>query len=401
MTKNKTAIQPKYNIKIDKKNVLISFFIFIFFLAVYYLTSAGNTPYDYFSRLADAFLHGRYWLSNNPTWLSELIPSGTDRYYVVYPPMPAIELAPFVYIFKTSFAQQYLAHILGSLTVAFTFLISLRIKKDYKLALWSLLLIGAGSIIWFLSSVGSAWFLGQISACFFVTLAIYELLGKKRAFIIGLLAGAAYLSRVETILSLIFFLPLIDKGQIFSKKKIKLFLGTAPFLIVNAGYNFVRFGSFLDKAYVSIPGLFNEPWFDKGLFSLSYIPRHLEIMLLKLPKVINQFPYIIPSWAGMAIWITTPAFVYAFRAPIKKIETKLAWLTIALISLVIFSHGTTGFAQFGYRFAVDFYPFLIFLTIKGLSKKRIKWHHWLLLGIGIVVNLWGVLWINKFGWVEF
>jgi hypothetical protein len=30
---------------------------------------------------------------------------------------------------------------------------------------------------------------------------------------------------------------------------------------------------------------------------------------------------------------------------------------------------------------------------------NIKWHQKLLITIGILVNLWGVLWIYKFGWV--
>ena len=86
-----------------------------------------------------------------------------------------------------------------------------------------------------------------------------------------------------------------------------------------------------------------------------------------------------------------------------KERNKLAiarWLSIALIAQVNFSHGTWGFAQFGYRIAVDFYPFLFLLTVKGIGDE-IKWHHKTLIIIGILVNFWGVLIIHKFGWVEF
>jgi hypothetical protein len=77
------------------------------------------------------------------------------------------------------------------------------------------------------------------------------------------------------------------------------------------------------------------------------------------------------------------------------------WFSIILIALVIFSHGTTGFTQFGYRYAVDFYPLLVFLTIKGAVNLNSKYIHWVLLIMSIIVNLWGVIWINKFGWVSF
>jgi uncharacterized membrane protein len=55
-----------------------------------------------------------------------------------------------------------------------------------------------------------------------------------------------------------------------------------------------------------------QPWFDRGLFSLSYIPFHLSVILFELPGVISEPPYIVPSLSGMSIFLTTPAFIYAF-----------------------------------------------------------------------------------------
>jgi hypothetical protein len=37
-------------------------------------TKANPTPYNYFVRLADAFLHFRLYLLENPPWLNELVP---------------------------------------------------------------------------------------------------------------------------------------------------------------------------------------------------------------------------------------------------------------------------------------------------------------------------------------
>jgi hypothetical protein len=62
-------------------------------------------------------------------------------------------------------------------------------------------------------------------------------------------------------------------------------------------------------------------------------------------------------------------------------------------------HGNTGYAQFGYRFGVDFYPFLILLTIKNVSGTNLRWHHYLLLIMGVIVNAWGTILINKFNLV--
>ena len=326
--------------------------------------------------------------------MSELIPAGEGKFYVPYPPLPAILAMPFVYFLGQKFPQQYLAHLIGAGLVLLVVKLSYLIKKDPKLALWSGLLVSAGSIVWFLSSSGSSWYLGQICAAFFLTAALVESLAKKRALLIGLFLGAAYLARLHILLSLPFF-------WLTGKNKRWLLAGILPFLIFNAGYNYLRFGAIWDKGYLLIPGILGEPWFSKGLMHPSYIKNSFKTAFLSLPIFQKDFPYIKPSWGGLSIFITTPAFIFSLTAKWKETINKLAWLSVLLIFTFVAMHGSTGFAQFGYRFAVDFYPFLIFLTIKGVAETGLKKIHWILLLAGILVNLWGVLWINKFGWVEY
>jgi len=375
--------------------------VFIFFIAslvIYFFTSSGSTPYDYFTRLADSFLQGKYYLSENPKWLNELVPDGNNKYYVPYPPMPAIIAMPFRFVLGNKFEQQLLAHLLGAGIVAMTMLVSWTIKKDNKLLVWVGILSGFGNIVWFLSATGSSWYIGQVSAVFFLTAAIYESLNKKRPFSVGVLLGAAYLSRIEIALSFPFFLYIFS-GKGWFKNCLKVAMAGLPFLLFNFCYNYLRFGVIWDKSYMLIPGVMNEVWFKNGLLNFINIPRHLKIICCELPRFSKQFPFITPSWMGLAIWITTPAFIYAFFAKFKEKIVKASWISIFAISLLIISHGTIGFTQFGYRRAADFYPFLMFLTIKGVSIRGLKWHHWLLLIIGVIVNLWGVIFINKFGWV--
>ena len=388
----------------NKKIGILITILGLFTLAVYYLTSAGKTPYDYFTRLADSFLAGKYYLTEKPAWLTELIPSEGNKYFVVYPPMPAILSIPFRFFLKDVFQQQYLAHILGAGIVALISLISLKIKRDWKLMLWSALLAGIGNIIWYLSSSGSSWYLGQVSAAFFMSAAILEALGKKRSFLMGIFIGVAFLSRLHTILCLPLIIYLIFDKKIWFKKLLYLGAGIAPFVLFNFYYNYVRFGTIIDQAYFILPKILNEtnsPWFIHGVLNISYIPNNLKTMFWSFPKLLNKIPFIQPSWNGLAIWITTPAFIYSLTSNIKEGLNKVSWLSIFLILLVVVSHGGNGFSQFGYRFAVDFYPVLFLLTIKGVAKTGLKWHHWLLLVISIIVNTWGVLWINKFGWVSF
>ena len=389
----------------NKKVKLLAIILGLSAFTIYLLTSPGKTPYDYFTRLATSFLSGKYFLTEKPTWLTELVPSDDgSKYFVVYPPMPTIISMPFQLLFKDRFQQQYLAHALGAGIVILISLISWKIKKDLKLVLWSGLLAGLGNIIWYLSSSGSSWYLGQVSAAFFMSVAISGALKKRGAFLIGIFVGAAFLSRLHTILCfpLIFYL-LFDK-KFWLKRLFYLTAGIAPFVLFNFYYNFVRFGTIFDQAYFILPRILNEtmsPWFIHGVLNISYIPNNLKTLFWSFPRILKGFPFIQPSWNGLAIWITTPAFIYALRSNIKEKLTQISWTSILLILLVVVSHGGNGFSQFGYRFAVDFYPILLLLTIKGVARTGIKWHHWLLLSISILVNSWGVLWINKFGWVSF
>ncbi len=358
-----------------------------------------STQYDYFTRLADAFLQGKIYLTENPPWLNELIPMPNGKFYVVFPPFPAILLIPFRYLFAESFPQQWLAHILGAGTVALSVKLSQIIKpKEKMLSIWIGLFTGLSTIIWFLSSVGSVWYLGQLTAVFFLTTGIVSAF-KNKPTLTGLFVGAAYLSRVHTILSLplFFYIIWIKNKKILPLFKIILFV--TPFILFNFWYNFSRFGVIWDKGYMLIPGVLDEPWYQLGLVHPSYIPRHLEVIFTALPVVKDYFPYIFPSWRGLAVWITTPALIYLFRAPIKERLVQICLISMLLVSVPVLMHGTTGFAQFGYRYLIELLPFVLVLLLFGFKKRGLNKWHWVLLVVGILVNTWGVLWINKMDWV--
>jgi hypothetical protein len=315
--------------------------------------------------------------------------------------MPAILALPWVAIFGTDFPQQYIAHLVGALIAMDVMILVWRVTKRQGLMLWSGILASLGTVMWFLAAVGSAWYLGQLTAALFLTLALVEAYGKKRPMAVGGLLGMAILARLQLIVVTPFLLKMILKSRKYKWRVLGNFgFGLGVGVGLALVYNTLRFGLPWKTGYVLIPGVLKEPWYEQGIFSLSYIPRHLKVIFGALPKFLPQVPYVMPSWRGLAIWITTPAFIYALKAPLKDLGVQMAWLASMAIMLVDFAHGTTGFAQFGYRFAVDVYPFLFLLTIMGVGKK-LSWHHWLLLSLSVLVNLWGVIWINKFGWVEF
>lgn len=314
--------------------------------------------------------------------------------------MPALLAIPFLLVFGQAFQQQLLAMLLGAGNVVLTMYLAKNIHLPQAGLVWAGLLAGFGTILWFLSATGSVWYLSQVSAYFFLTAGLVEATGRKRPLVVGIALGAAYLSRLHTILAVPVYLFLL-REKLKLPGLIQFALGSAPFALFNFGYNFVRFGTIFDKGYFLIPGILDEPWFAKGMLHYSYIWDHLQILFFRLPNFFAHPPYIQPSWYGLAIWITTPAFVFAFKAKFSDTLTKLLWLACGTILTLVALRGGTGWTQFGYRYAVDFYPFLVLLTLLGVKHTGPKRIHWVLLVMGIVVNLWGVLWINKFGWVSY
>jgi hypothetical protein len=391
--------------------ILIVLFVAAF--AIYYFTGEGHaTFYNYYVRLSDAFLHGRLYVLDNPSWLNELIPNPSGPgFYVVYPPLPAFLMTPLVAIWGLDLNQTLFGLMFAAATVPLAYIVSRDILVKTKQTpaskstyVWFAMLFGFSTLFWYLASIGSVWLIAQVIATFFMLLALHESFTKNRPLLVGLLIGASYWCRLPTVLGVFFFagLAITQQQDLGLKNKFKsalpylakLAVGVGIFVLFNFAYNYVRFGSVFDVGYWMIPGVLNEPWFSHGHFSLLYITDNLRPFLTGLPILTSVAPYIQFPMAGIAIWVTTPAFVFALKSKVKDPVTWWSWLAIICIAAVIFTNAATGWG-FGYRYAMDFYPFLFLLTVRGMGSN-LKWYHKLLIIIGVIVNCWGVLAINKF-----
>lgn len=380
------------------KKYKIALLLFLTTFIIYFLSKEKNfTSWNHHVRLADSFLHGKLYFLDYQPYLEAALFKG--NHFPVSPPVPAIISMPFVAIFGEKFPQPLISFFFGALNPVILYLFFLKIKIKQKIAFVSSLLLAFGTNHWYLSSVGSYWYLAHIISITFILLALNEFFGKKRLLFVGFLAGCAYWTRLPTILSLVFFLSFILTQEKSIKQKIKeclaLSIPIIIFLILNSLYNFLRFESFLDKGYTLIPNVLGEPWYQKGIFNLSYIPRNLKLIFLATPPPIKKFPFFTPTLFGMAIWLTTPAFLILPRAFfIKEKIILFSFLTTLFLAIPSLAHGSGGTSQFGYRFSLDYLPFLLILIAKA-SEKLPKWVVIFLVFLSILVNLWGVLWLNK------
>jgi len=217
------------------------------------------------------------------------------------------------------------------------------------------------------------------------------------------LLGFAALSRLPAALAFPFFLLLIYERHDSWKPRFKqaayFIIGLAIPIALYMLYNFARYGTILDAGYGLIPGIQQDPYFQQGIFNLAYIPRNIYAIFFQGPLLLNSFPYFKPSWMGLGLFFATPAFIYIFNGPWNKLS-KYSALAVLCILPPLITHGTVGFTQFGYRFSLDFTPFLILLAAKGM-RENLGWTEKAVIILSILFNLWGVVSIIKFNFVSF
>jgi len=386
-------------------------FIFVFVLMVFFISGRGvKTGHHFFVPLAQGFLKGRLYVDKMEYALHEMIPEqeiatgvyselvdgAYGKYYVIYPPLPAVILMPAIAIWGELTNQSVISMIIAALSVVISFLVFLKVTSDENKALWLTALYAFGSMLWYHSVVGSAWYFSMICALLFLWLAILATLHKKSLFLIGLLIGLAYLCRFSIILSFPFFLYLtkdqwLKSGSFKIKPLIYFALALSIAVGISLSYNWTRYHRLGHYGYTLLEkrpyNINNE--YSEGSYSLSYVSRNLEAMFKSYPNKTESFPYLLPNNTSMALWIVMPALLLIIFAPVKDPITKASWLAVIFTLPASLLHGGIGASQFGYRYALDYMPFLLLLIALAVKSRFELWKK-LLFVVSIAVNLWGV-----------
>ena len=383
----------------------LAFAVTVVVAVIYLVSTPPSQPMDYFVRLADAFLHGRLYLTEAPSWLNELIPAQVG-WYVPYPPMPAVILVPFVALFGPAVPQQIVSSLAAAISVGLTFLSIGRLGVRGWARLGLVAVFAFGTVLWWGASEGSAWLFAQAIAVLFSAAALLLAACRRWPSLVGLLLGCATISRLPVGLSAPFFLALVvglplpfarDDLRRAVRPAIAFAIGLAIPVAGEALYNLARWGSPLEAGYTLIPGVLADPIYaDHGILSIFYLPRHLYAIFLRSFDFQAEFPWFRPSWWGLSLFLTTPLYLWLARAPWRDPRVRWACVGIGLALIPIVTHGNVGIAQWGYRFSLDVQvPLFAVLALLFAGRTRRDWRPIAAGVLAILVNLYGLIAIRN------
>ncbi len=417
--------------------LLVSLFAAI---AFYASTKATLRDLDYTNQIASGLLHGHLGLREKPPeWLNEMIP-WEGRYYSAFPLGAVLSMLPVALLQNVglihSFPGRILAAAIAGLCVYFFFQLANAFGNDYAslkskslarrimLALFPIF----GTWTWCNLGFGGAWqialglaLLGQAATLYFTLVRPYPLAA-------GAFFALAFGNRTELLITLPIYLYLFSRScshgkacppwrvspspaeehvsgastqrggyNVHNTGSILIRFVSLPAILVlaTAAYNFVRFHSIFDFGYIHIPEVAQEPWYKHGLFSIHAIPWNIYTMLFQGYESLAYFPYIRPNGFGCSIFLASPFLCLLFRQGGRY--KLVAWVAIALLTLVLWLHGNPGSWQFSYRYAMILLPWM-FLLLTGNGPAKISLPEISLFVLSVAINAiatWQFLWTNE------
>jgi hypothetical protein len=428
-------------------------------IAFYFSTKATLHDLDYTSQIASALLHGQLGLREKPPdWLNEMIP-WEGRYYSAFPLGAVLSMLPVALLRSVGLIHSFPGHVLAALIAGLSVYFFFQLANTFKvsgpnlspvppfaLSPFRRILLALfpiyGTWTWCNLGFGGAWQIALGLALLGQAAALYFSLVRPSPFVAGAFFTLAFGNRTELLITLPLYLYLLlrplpavgralrlpspgnqsGRPTTFSSsgshsdgptdaavgwKQLKRELReNAPMLIrflslpvtlalLTAAYNFARFHSIFDFGYIHIPEVAQEPWYEHGLFSINAIPWNIYTMLFQGYESLSYFPYLRPNGFGCSIFLASPFLCLLFRQGGQY--KGVAWVTIAVLTLVLWLHGNPGSWQFSYRYAMILLPWM-FLLLTGNGPANISMPEISLFAVSVAINAiatWQFLWTDQ------
>lgn len=380
----------------------VGIFLFAFFLFFFSIQPAQN-DFDYTARMASALLQGDLgWSEPLPSWLNEAVPKD-GRYYTVFPLGAVLTLMPVAALRETGLIKSFPGRAVAAVVAGACVVVFFQLANLEGVSLGRRILLGLlpvfGTWTWCNLGFAGAWQLTLGFALLGQAAALYFILVKRRPLLAGAFFALAFGNRTELLLVAPIFLYLLLRADAGTgslrvaqvpralrehwRSLTWFLLAPAVLAICTAAYNFARFDSIFDFGHARIPGLFEEPWYQHGLFSLHAIPWNMQSMLFAGMRSASVFPYLLPDPFACSIFLSSPFLFLLFREGGKY--RAICWIAIALLTFFLWCHGNPGGWQFSYRYAMILLPWM-FLLLLGNGAKKTSATELSLFAVSIAIN---------------
>ncbi|MDF2695933.1 MAG: hypothetical protein K0S65_4316 [Labilithrix sp.] len=432
------------------RRILIGLGLYLACLVVYALMAgdrmAKHTPYNHYALLADAWLHGRHHLLGNPPSYAGMNDFALydSKWHISFPPFPAVLMLPLVWLSGSpeNFRDGQFIVWLAGVGPAVLFLAFEKLRRTGRSQRSEVdnirltLLFAFGTVYFFSAVQGTVWFAAHVVGVGLAALFVLFSLDAERPVLAGAMLGCMFLTRTTTTLVGLFFafeavrIAFVRDGRTLptegplGERIAEVLRGVDRALLVRLVVRFslpvlgaLAFASWLNHARFgnAAPWAFGHEYLQVGwktridrwgLFSFHFLPRNLAVMFGSLPwkpapseprvplellGMTFHVPHYVISGHGLALWWTTPVYLWLVRP--KKVD--FLWAAAALAALgpcvTNLLYQNSGWFTFGYRFSNDYAVFLFLLL--AVSTPRLSRAFW-------IAATWAVLW-NTFGAASF
>lgn len=313
-------------------------------------------------------------------------------WYMSFPPVPALLMVPSALIGGRGGNDVIPTVLVAALILPLLLLVLRRLRaaglsqRTDEEHLWLVALLAFGTVLFFSSVQGKVWYTAQVCGVVLALVYTWASIEAAHPVAAGLALGAAALTRTAMAFMLPLFLFELYRCRRADWRRVaaKFFAPVIGFAILGMVYNAARFHSPFEFGHTYLDVRQQILIEQYGLASYHYLARNLAVAFTLLPEFPGHAPWLQISGHGLAIWVTTPALLYAVWPRAKPAIHRALWITVACVAAPSLLYQNSGWIQFGYRFQLDYIVFLIVLIAIGGRHL-----HKPLIAACIVINLFG------------
>ena len=366
---------------------------FVYGGATFVRSQASSWGSDHMMILASDLFVGRSDLSSLTT-INDIVTINGRNYQAMslLPTVPYLPLVPFAALWP--FSRWIVSAVIGIVAGWLALPLARRYGPGGTADYWLAALGAFGTLLFTLTIEGDFYYLAHLEAVLLTFLALIEWHDRRRPWVVGLLIGLAALARPTLLVVAVpFGLALLAEAEDRMKAAVTFALPLLVALAVTGWWDYVRFGSPFETGYdiAWIEGPLQDLR-DQGLFSIVHVPTNLALFLGGGFTVRDAFPWLVPSIEGHSILLTTPALLIAVGASLRERLNQVLWAAAIMAAVPVFMYyGGGGAGTYGYRYAMDFVPFLVALVAIAL-RDRFGNLERVLIGLSVCFVCYGYVW---------